>query len=454
MEKKPSRRDLIKLLGLGAGLGLGTGILPWYANEEEAYADFRARKDAPAGKPAQGLETPPCRLDGGRVVRPESAIPKIEETDVLVVGGGAAGCAAAICAARAGAKVALVERYGHFGGLITGGLVLKILAHRAENNQLVGRGIGEEMLLRLENMPHGLTSDYRNSEPNVDAEVYKYLLVEMLTEAGVDLFLHSWALDAVMENRVCRGVVFQSKMGPLAVLAKQVVDTTGDGDIFASAGCEHEIRPYQIGLVHRIGNLEKATPPEGSKKPRGRGDVTPIEGVNWVNMRGPDGDGLDVRTLSRMEINHRKQIWKQVQRLRETPGYEKTWLVETAPQIGVRVTRVLTGVVNMTLEDAEKQRRFDDCIGIGGAWFGEHAPWQIPYGALLPQKIENLLTAGRSTSAEPKMSELVRVIVPCWVTGQAAGCAAAIAARNDCFAREVPYAELKRLLLEQKAFLG
>ena len=445
-----TRRDWLKTLTLGTGYAAGIGLL----GNDDLFADIRARIDSPPGKPAHGLETPPCQLHGETVLRPQSSIPRISETDVLVVGGGAAGTTAAIAAARTGVKVTLVERYGYFGGLITGGLVLKILSHRAEGNQLVGRGLTQEMLDRLEKMPHGLNRDYRTGEPEVDAEVFKYLMVEMISESGIDVYLHSWALDAIMDGDVCRGAVIQTKMGPQAILAKQVIDTTGDGDVFASAGCEHEIRTYWIGLVHRIGNLDKAQPERGAAKPRGLGDSTPIPGVHWVNMSGPDGDGLDVKTLSRLEMNHRRQIWKQVQELRNTPGYDKTSLVETAPQIGVRVTRVLSAEHCMTLEDAEKKRTFDDCIGIGGAWFGEHASWQIPYRSLIPGKIDNLLTAGRSTSAEPKMSELVRVIVPCWVTGQAAGCAAALAVKSGTTVRDIDFSALRKLLLEQKVFLG
>ena len=444
-----TRRDWMKSLGLGAGMVAGLSVFM----ENETLADFRSR-DAVPGQLANGLATPPCRFEGGNVVRPQSAIPNIAETDVLVIGGGAAGTTAAIAAARAGVKVTLVERYGYFGGLITGGLVLKILSHRATDHPLVGRGLTQEMLDRLEKMPNGLNRDYRIGEPEVDAEVFKYLMVEMISEANVDVYLHSWALDAIMDGTVCRGAIFQTKMGPQAIVAKQTIDTTGDGDIFASAGCEHEIRVYGIGLVHRIGGVDQATPEKDAKKPRGLGDGTPIPGVHWVNMWGPDGDGLDVKTLSKLEMNHRKQIWKQVQELRKTPGYDKTWLVETAPQIGVRVTRVLNGVHNLTLADAEKKRVFDDCIGIGGAWNGEHDSWQIPYRALVPKTIDNLLTAGRSASAEPKMSELVRVITPCWVTGQAAGCAAALAVKQGTTARNVDYAALRKLLLEQKVFLG
>jgi len=444
-----TRRDWMKSLGLGAGFAAGLGVFA----DNAALADFRTR-DAAAGTPANGLATPPCRLEHGTILRPQSPIPTIAETDVLVVGGGAAGTTAAIAASRAGAKVALVERYGYFGGLITGGLVLKILSHRSTNIPLVGRGLTQEMLDRLEKMPHGLNCDYRTGEPEVDAEVFKYLMVEMISEANIDVYLHSWALDAIMEDNVCRGAIFQTKMGPLAILAKQTIDTTGDGDIFASAGCEHEIRTYGIGLVHRIGGIDQATPEAGARKPRGLGNGTPVPGVQWVNMWGPDGNGLDVKTLSTLELNHRKQIWKQVQELRHTPGYDKTWLVETAPQIGVRVTRVLTGVHSMTFADAEKKRTFADCIGIGGAWNGEHDSWQIPYGALVPKTIDNLLTAGRSASAEPKMSELIRVITPCWQTGQAAGCAAALAVKQGTTARHLDYTALRKLLLEQKVFLG
>ena len=452
-----SRRDWLKTLGIGAVAG---SVM---LNQQEANAETnpRGRANALAGTKVNGLHTPPCKLAGGKVVRPESAIPAISETDVLVVGGGAAGCAAAIAAARAGVKVTLVERYNHFGGLITGGLVLKILSHRAKDVEgLCARGITEEQLDRLEKMSYGdnkfgyLNSDYRNSEPDLDAEVYKYLLVEMITEENIEVYLHSWALDAIMDGNVCRGAVIQTKQGAQAIIAKQVIDTTGDGDIFASAGCDHEIRIYNIGLVHRIGNLDKAKPEPGAKRPRNLGGGTPIPGVNWVNMAGPDDNGVDVKVMTRLELNHRKQIWKQMQEIQKTPGYEKTYLVETAPQLGVRVTRVLTAVHNLTWEDAKNKKTFDDVVGIGGAWNGEHDGWQIPYRCMVPVKVDNLLTAGRSTASEPRMSELVRVITPCWVTGQAAGCAAAVAVQKGTTARDVPYADLKKLLLEQKVFLG
>jgi len=277
----------------------------------------------------------------------------------------------------------------------------------------------------------------------------------MILEAGIDVFLHSWAVDAVMDGDAIRGVVFESKSGRRAILADQVVDATGDGDIFGAAGAAHERRKYHIGLPCRIGNLDKVDRSKSpTARPRHMGSITPINGVNWVNMHGPDGDGLDVRQLSQMELNHRRQIWKQVEEIRQTPGYEDVYLMETAPQLGVRITRVLGGTKTLTIEGVRSSREFDDCVAISGAWNGDHQQWQIPLGALLPRKIDNLLASGRCIDGEPRMSDLIRVIPTCWVTGHAAGAAAAQAFKDGCTPRDVDVAKVRALLLSQGAYLG
>ncbi|MBP3556144.1 MAG: FAD-dependent oxidoreductase, partial [Thermoguttaceae bacterium] len=399
------------------------------------------------------------------VVRPSAVVPTISETDVLVVGGGPAGCVAAISAARAGAKTTLVERYGHFGGLATGGLVVHILGHwtkEGDKKVQATQGIGEEMMKRLEDLPQGIVNREFGRNPTLDAEAYKYLLVEMITEANIEVFLHSWAIDAIIDDEpspetgapVVRGVVIQTKLGPKAILAKQVIDATGDGDVFVPAGAAHTQRLYNIGLPYRIGNLDRAKPEKGGKRPRFLGDVTPVPGVRWVNMTGPSLDGVDVKVLSELELKHRKQIWKQVQEVRSTPGYEDVYLMETAPQIGVRVTRVIEGVATLKLDEARAGKKFDDCVGIGGAWHGDHVGWQIPFGALVPKNVENILTAGRSISGEPLMSDVIRVIPNCWVTGHAAGAAAAVAVQDGTLARAVSIPKVRALLKEQKAYLG
>ncbi|MDO4575718.1 MAG: FAD-dependent oxidoreductase [Planctomycetia bacterium] len=451
-----SRRDWLKNVGVGLGAVAITGT---------ANADFVTKKNAPPGVPFDGKNALPCKLADGKVTRPALEIPQISETDVLVVGAGPAGCTAAIAAARAGVKVTLVERYNHFGGLATGGLVLTILGHWTTQNgekvQVI-QGLGEEYMKRLEQMPTGIFRRNKGQNPEIDAESYKYLLVEMITSENIDVYLHSWALDAIVDDSpnaktgfpVVKGVVIQTKTGPQAILAKQIIDTTGDGDVFATCGAAYERRTYHIGLPCRLGNLDKVKKVEGVKPPRGLGGATPVAGVNWVNMGGPDGDGVDVKTLSKLELNHRKQIWKQYLAIRNTPGYEQVVLLETAPQIGVRITRVLTGTETLTLANAKAGKTYDDCVGIGGAWGGDHIGWQVPYGALISKNVENILTAGRSVCAAPDMSDLVRVIPDCWMTGHAAGCAAAVAVKSNCTSREVNVPEVRRLLLEQKAYLG
>ncbi len=128
--------------------------------------------------------------------------------------------------------------------------------------------------------------------------------------------------------------------------------------------------------------------------------------------------------------------------------------METAPQIGVRITRVIEGEETLTLENAKAGKKYDDCVGIGGAWHGDHLGWQIPYRSLVPKNVENIITAGRSLSAEPLMSDVVRVIPNCWVSGHAAGVAAALAVKTGVLARNVSIPDVQKTLLEQNAYLG
>lgn len=434
---------LVGTSGLAAGLGGAVG-----------KASAGAPASPPPKPPAAGH--PPALVVDGKVIQPQRELAVLHQTDVLVVGGGPAGVVAALGARRAGAKVTLVERYGHFGGLWTGGLVLLVIGHIVTGKKQVCQGIGEEMMRRLEKLDRGIVNRRPGVNPTVDAEALKYVMLEMVVEDQVDVFLHCWGVDAIMDGSTVRGAVFESKSGRQAIVAQQVVDATGDGDLFAAAGAEHERRIYHLGLVSRIGNLDKVDRQKvnPAKKPPAVGNITPIQGVNWVNMHGPDVDGLDVNELSRLEMNHRRQIWKNVQRVRSTPGYDDVYLMETAPQLGVRITRALTGRETLTMKGVLENKRFDDCVAVGGAWSGNHQEWQIPYGALLPTEIDNVLAAGRCISGEPRMSDLIRVIPNCFVTGHAAGCAAAVAAKDGCRARDVDVPKLQKLLREQEAYLG
>ena len=446
MNRKLSRRELFGVLGAS---GVAAGLTPAVPGSALFGAEPQPADGGGVG------HAPAARVDG-RVVQPRRELPILHKTQVLVVGAGPAGVAAAIAARRTGARTTLVERYGHFGGLWTGGLVLLVIGHIVKGGRQACQGIGEEMMRRLEKLDRGICNRRRGVNPTVDAEALKYLMVEMVTEARVDVFLHCWGVNAILDGSTVRGAVFESKSGRQAILADQVVDATGDGDVLGAAGAEHERRIYNIGLPCRIGNLDKVDPSQAdkAKRPRRLGNVTPIRGVHWVNMGGPDADGLDVATLSRLELAHRRQIWKQLQQMRRTPGYEPVCLLETAPQLGVRITRVLSGLATLTMKGVKENRTFSDVVAVGGAWSGDHQEWQIPYGALLPQNVENLLAAGRCVSGEPRMADLIRVIPNCFITGHAAGCAAALAAADRCRARDVEVPKLQKLLKEQEAYLG
>jgi NADPH-dependent 2,4-dienoyl-CoA reductase/sulfur reductase-like enzyme len=463
MDLPMNRRRWLQVLGAsGAAAGLGA------MNVDQAAGQTAAQGAASGPGESSGFESSiisehvtqdprycPTIVDG-RVIQPQRELSVIDQTDVLVIGGGSAGVAAAIAAARAGVKVTLVERYGHFGGLWTGGLVLVVIGHIVAGGKQVCQGVGEEMMRRLDKLDGAIMNRRPGSNPTVDAEALKYVMVEMIEEAGVKVYLHSWCADAILRNGAVCGAVLESKSGRRAVLAKNVIDASADGDVFAAAGADFEHRSHNVGLVSRVGNLDRvdAAKAAGSPKPKHLGSATPVAGVNWVNMHGPEVDGLDVDTLTRLELAHRKFIWKNMQKVRATPGYEKTYVVETAPQLGVRITRVLNGLNRVTLADLRAGTKFPDVVGVGGATNGEHGPWQIPYGALVPTQIDNVLAAGRCISAEMRMADLVRLIPNCLVTGHAAGVAAAVAAQDNCPPRAADIGKIQKILREQEAYLG
>jgi len=441
MSMPVTRRELLRLAAAsGVGAGLATG--------RAAGAEPTARR-------------PTAHLADGKVIQPEREVPLLHQTDVLVVGGGPAGTSAAIAARRTGARVALVERYGHMGGLWSGGFVVLIIGHRVGELQ-VSRGIGEEMMQRLDRLDRGICRRGPGQDPIVDVESLKYVLVDMVTEAQADVFLHCWGVDAIMEGNAVRGAVFESKSGRQAILAKVVIDATGDGDLYAAAGAEHVNRPYRASLLYRVGNLDKIDLALKSSKdfPKHLRNQYPIDGVTWNAAHAGEIDGLDVRQLTKQELALRRQLWKRIKETRATAGYEPLYLIDTAPQLGIRVTRVLRGEAEITADDYRAGRKFSDVVAVGGiarddgAKLAGAGPWQVPYGALLPRGVENLLAAGRCISFDKQMTDLVRLIPNCWSTGQAAGVAAAVAVADGCTPRNVDVSKVQKILREQDAYLG
>lgn len=400
------------------------------------------------------------------VVEPAREIPVIEEPDVLVCGGGPAGVAAALAASRAGAKTLLVERYNHLGGLWTGGLVLPLLSTHALDEKSQYRqvifGIGDEIAQRLKSMGMAISE----VNPSVDPEAAKYVLDVMMKESGVKLLYHCWVSNVLMQNNSIQSVFLETKAGRVAVNPKIVVDCTGDGDILQFTGEKFENFFYHIGLVHRLGNIDRIDKTKPGYKEMPIGDRTPIPSVNWVNMHGDDNqNGIDLYALSELQQKYRIAIWEQSQRIKKTPGYEEVFLLDTAPQLGVRMSRILDGQYRLTLDDSMTYKRFDDSIGVSGAWTNllykgkrikpnERPSWQIPYRSLLPKKTSNLLVAGRCFSFEKNLVEDARIIGTCLVTGQGAGVAAAVAVASGKAVSDVDSKRLQTILKEQKANIG
>lgn len=455
-----TRRELIKVM---AAAGLGAPFASMVVGQEaseHALPGGKTKELEPMVVPERRLY--PAMLRDGKVIQPERPLDVIHETDVLVVGGGPAGFAAAVSAARAGAKTCIVERYGYFGGLWTGGLVLLVIStHAKENGERIKvmRGIGDELVDRVDKVG-GMV--YRQNpeavdkfNPTTDAEATKYIMDQMIAESGAKVYFHSWVVDVIMDGGAVRGAVIESKAGRQAILAKVVVDASGDGDVFAAAGAEHERRLHAIGLVHRVGNYDRADREKlKAAGIKSLGAIEPEPSARWINLRGPSTDNLDIEVLTRLEMEHRRSIWERTQKLRKTPGGEPLFLLQTAPQLGVRTSRLLAGVHQLTFKDSREGTKFPDAIGVGGAQGAQHVGWPIPYGALLPKKLDNILAAGRCISCDQKLIEDMRLIAACLITGHGAGAAAAVAVKSGCRPRDVDVSKVQALLREQGAYLG
>lgn len=458
MKPSLSRRQLVKLM---TAAGFGAPIASRVVADEAVPGAAPAKVPENIPMPVTPRDRYPARWVNGAIIQPERPLGVMHETDVLVVGGGTAGVCAAVAAARAGVRATLVERYGYLGGLWAGGLVLKVYpTHAMEQGGLtkVVRGVGDELLGRIAKFPEAATNYAEGkADPTTDPEITKLVMDQMVQEAGVKMFFHCWVADVVMDGDAVRGVVLESKAGRQAVVAQVVVDASGDGDVFAAAGAEHEQRMHAVGLVHRLGNADRADVAklkEAGLRNLGGGEPNPS--VRWVNLRGPSTNGLDVGELSRLEVEHRRGIWERLEKIRAVPGAEKVFLLQTAPQIGVRITRLLAGTRKMTAKEARSGERPADTVAIGGTYgAGIRNPgFAIPFGAMVPKKIDNVIAAGRCLDVDTAMVEDMRLIATCLLTGHAAGAAAALAVQSKCRPRDLDLAKLQALLRSQGAYLG
>lgn len=441
------------------------------------------------------------RPDWGYIQEASRQIPVYHRCDVLVVGGGPSGTAAAVAAAREGASVALLERYNHLGGLSTGGLVIWIDRMTDWRGNPVIRGFAEEIFKRLppEAVAGPARTDWGSTDtekadywsqrtsafhgivtwsPTIDPERLKLLSQEMVLEAGVKMVYHSWASMPVVEDGAVTGVTFESKEGRMALMAKVVVDATGDGDIFARAGAECEVDIERADVHHCMntawlfGGVDmeqwidfKTSRPQElvAFLAEGRRLYGLFERpfVSWRNdialFMGPRQTGynaLNVDDLTAVEVRSHQAMEQHLTYFRaHAPGFENAYMMLSAPQLGVRHTRRLRGADAVLRRRWPEGKALHDEIGVSPAVSPQFPNISIPYGALVPRELDGLLACGRHVSCDKNSHGFMREIPQCWVTGQAAGVAAATAVAIGVKPRDVDVSIVQKALIAQGVYL-
>ena len=439
--------------------------------------------------------------------------------DVAVLGGGPAGITAAISAARNGAKTILVERYGFLGGMSTAAMVYPWMTfHSAAGDQVI-KGIAQEIvdrLMALNASPGHLrdTIGFVHTLTPYHPEVYKVLACEMLEEAGVELLLHSSAIEVKKDGERISEVTLYSKSGLSKLEAKVYIDSTGDGDIAYMAGApwekgndDQKVQPMTMKFrmkgvdLNKVKHYMQSNPTEFYEKSliaelqtipltgvmgfysKWRSADLPIQRDGILFFSGPHDDevlvnvsrisGLDptdAGDLTKAEVEGRKQVLMLESFFRDhIPGFENACVTAVGTQIGVRETRRITGHYVLNGTDVLDARRFDDVIARSGYPIDIHNPegkgvtanfireggaYDIPYRSIVPLGCTNLLLAGRCISTTHEAQATTRLTPSCMAIGQAAGAAAALASLYNCNVADVPVHELQERLIKGNAELG
>ncbi len=421
------------------------------------------------------------------ILEEQSEIPVTAEVDVLVIGSGPAGVSAAVTAGREGMSTMLIEQAGDVGGIATVGL----MSHWTGDTK---GGIYEEILQRSSDEP-----DNKEKRIIINPEKLKTVLLEMLDEAGVKVLLYTFASRPVMEGNTMKGVIIENKSGRQAILAKIVIDASGDGDMAAQAGVpyikgrETDGKMQPVTIMFKVagvkveegvfpGSFEDHLPiPAGDIQELGEKNLpfpaghvllykTTLPGVVTCNMTNCiDIDGTKTEDLTHATIVCRKQMDAIVKFLREyVPGFENCFLISSASLIGVRETRHFKGEKTITEQDILEAKVFDDWV-VTKAYFNfdvhnmsgssldktgvqkkftQKKGYTIPYGCFVPLKVENLYLAGRDISGTHMAHSNYRVMPICANMGLAVGVAASLCVKTGCTPRELQATAVQKRLME------
>lgn len=445
------------------------------------------------------------------IAEPPRQTPVIGEYDVVVLGGGPAGIAAATAAGQHGRRVLLIERYGFLGGMGTAAGVTNFCGLHAnvhgEHRQVV-HGVADDLLARIDKLG-GLNAPHYGFGTKIMAQAYdtaafKCAADDLLLAHKVDIRFHALAVGVVMENETrIKALLIEDKSGRGAVLARAFIDCSGDGDLAAFAGAAFEkgdehgnmlyptmmfrlngVDPAKAATSSRaIGALMEEAEKRGVKFPRKGAIIRPQKHnsewrVNVTQVKNDAGaaiDATDAAEFSQGEIEGRKQAMAFFDFLRrEAPGFENAYVVDIPPQLGVRETRRIKGLYELTADDVLTCASFDDTIGVNGWPIENHAAgdviWRwpeegsrgfnhLPYRMLVAvdangRAFDNLMTAGRCASMTHEGQSAARVSGGCFVMGQAAGTAAHLSLAGNGGNADIPVAQLQETLAHDGAYLG
>ena len=409
---------------------------------------------------------------------PKKTLPVYGRFDVVVVGGGPAGWAAALASARNGAKTLVIEKFAFFGGTATASLMLNIVGYRNQvrpDSLQTSKGISEELILRLKEINGlGHSTSYKSAERYsstkgnmtysypLDGERTKFMLLKMLVDGGVNILFHTIFVDSIMEGNNVAGIVIENKSGRQAIYGKVIIDASGDADVAHRAGV-----PYWQAAIGKDNYLKNCLMYKVRIDPKYAekldGVITNNDKLYW----GPNSDSncINADDLTKGEIQTRLEVFEHFKKNQEksAPMLDDAYISETAPMLGIRQTRFIKGLYQISNDDVLEGKKFDDSIAMsaqpiigyyGYRRFLEHTGYEIPYRCMLPQKVEGLLVTGRCMSTDQQAYESWRAMAPVMCLGEAAGTAAALCIKSKKSPKEVDVEMLRGQLVKQGAEIG